>query len=174
MLFSSTCQLVGVFFWKHFRSDMFFLLVKCHWQVLTWKLKLAVSNLSYCICKQLMFPSEFRGKEVKPDSRQGFLTNLPTCMHNAPFQKKKSLPLHLIRSISLSAQRIPSVHSFYQLHVLYLATLNLTVWQHSSTHLLSTHQGDEWFSIMRICLLRNPCAHAVKFLGIIHLMMNDI
>lgn len=48
---------LGLGFWKHFRSDMFFLLAKCHWQVLTWKLKLAVSNLSYCICKQLTFPS---------------------------------------------------------------------------------------------------------------------
>lgn len=78
-----------------------------------------------------------------------------------------------MRSISLSAQRIPSVHSFYRLHALYLATLNLTVWQHGSPLPLSMHQGNEWFSVMRLCLQRNPCAHAEsKFLGIIHLMMN--
>lgn len=50
---------------------------KCHWQVLTWKLKLALSNLSLCICKQLTFPfPELRravggGGRCELDSRQG-------------------------------------------------------------------------------------------------------
>ena len=134
MLFSSTCQPVGSFFsplWKHFRSDVLFfflfLLVKCHWQVLTWKLKLAVSNLSYCICKQLTFPSlSLGGKEVKPDSRQGFLTNIPTCIHNAPFSKKekscRSIWCVVFFFFSRSAQRIPSVQGFYGLRAI-LSTL---------------------------------------------------
>lgn len=100
------------------------------------------------------------GKEVKPDSRQGFLTNILRCIHNASFQKRGSLPLHFIHSISLSAQGIPSVHNFYGLHALYLATLHHTVWFHSSPLPLSMHQGNEWFSVKRLCLLRNLCVYA--------------
>ena len=141
MLFSSTCQPVGSFFsplWKHFRSDVLFffflfLLVKCHWQVLTWKLKLAVSNLSYCICKQLTFPSlSLGGKEVKPDSRQGFLTNIPTCIHNAPFSKKEKSCRSIwcvVFFFFLGAPRGYLLSRAFMGCALYLAPSNLAVWQ---------------------------------------------
>lgn len=107
-----------VFVWKRFRWEFFpfFLLSKCHWRVSTCRRKLAVANLSERICKQLTFPSPSwrKGGEAWRQALGG-LTNIPTCIHNVPFKKKKTktepLPLHWMRCIWLIAQRIPSVLS---------------------------------------------------------------
>lgn len=86
-------------------------------------------------------------------------------------KKRESLPLHLICCIPVSAQRIPSVHSFYGLHALYLAIVSPAVWQRSSPLPLSTHLGNESFSLIGLCLLRNPRSRAQsERLRIIHLI----